>query len=160
MADYIFRSVTRQDLPLLRLWRRQAHVIRWWGEPEVEDPQEALADDRINCWIVAYRGKAFAYAQDYSPHEWSLHPFAYLPTGSRGVDQYIGLPEMIGLGHGPALLKRHCERLFAQGAPAIGTDPDPDNVHAIRAYEKAGFKAVSGPVETRWGRAILMEKWR
>jgi hypothetical protein len=30
---------------------------------------------------------------------------------------------------------------------------------ALRAYEKAGFKAVGGPLDTRWGRAILMERW-
>jgi len=40
-----------------------------------------------------------------------------------------------------------------------GTDPHPDNARAIRAYEKAGFAAVSGPLDTRWGRAILMESW-
>jgi aminoglycoside 6'-N-acetyltransferase len=64
---------------------------------------------------------------------------------------------MVGLGHGSAFVRAHCERLFAAGAPAVGTDPHPDNARAIRAYEKAGFRAVTGPVETRWGRAILME---
>ncbi len=66
---------------------------------------------------------------------------------------------MLDRGHGSALLRRQCGRLFAAGAPAIGTDPHPDNHRARRAYEKAGFMAVSGPVETPWGRAILMECW-
>ena len=63
-------------------------------------------------------------------------------------------------GHGSAFIRLHCDRLFAAGAPAIGTDPHPDNKRAIRAYEKAGFAAVSAPLETRWGRAVLMENWR
>jgi aminoglycoside 6'-N-acetyltransferase len=67
---------------------------------------------------------------------------------------------MLDLGHGSAFVRAHAERLFATGAPAIGTDPHPDNLRARRAYEKAGFKAVGGPVHTRWGRAILMERWR
>ncbi|MGZ8999217.1 MAG: GNAT family N-acetyltransferase [Allosphingosinicella sp.] len=159
MADYIFRPATRGDLPLLRSWRRMPHVVQWWGEAAIEDPEEALQDPRIACWIVAHRGRIFAYAQDYSPHDWSPHPFAYLPAGARGVDHYIGDPEMLGRGHGPGLFQRHCERLFAGRTPVIGTDPSPDNVRAIRAYEKAGFKAVSGPVDTRWGRSVLMEKW-
>jgi aminoglycoside 6'-N-acetyltransferase len=83
-----------------------------------------------------------------------------LPPGSRGIDQYIGEPDMLGLGHGSAFVRAHCERLFEAGAPAVGTDPHRDNGRAIRAYEKSGFRAVSGPVDTRWGRAILMEKRR
>ena len=133
------------------------HVIEFWGSAEIEDPAETLSDSRVKAWIVSHRGRAFAYAQDYSPHDWSPHPFEYLPAGARGVDQYIGEPDMVGRGHGPGFVRRHSERLFEQGAPVIGTDPDPGNVRAIRAYQKAGFVAVSGPVQTRWGRAILME---
>jgi aminoglycoside 6'-N-acetyltransferase len=111
-------------------------------------------------WIVAYQGRPFAYAQDYSPHDWDAHPFAHLPLGSRGIDQYIGEPDLLDRGHGSAFVRAHCDRLFAAGAPAIGTDPHPENGRAIRAYEKAGFKIVSQPMDTRWGRAILMERWR
>jgi len=110
-------------------------------------------------WIVAYQGRPFAYAQDYSPHDWDAHPFAHLPRGSRGIDQYIGEPDLLDLGHGSAFVRAHCDRLFTAGAPAIGTDPHPENGRAIRAYEKAGFKVVSPPMDTRWGRAILMERW-
>jgi aminoglycoside 6'-N-acetyltransferase len=156
---YAFRAATADDLPLLRAWRAQPHVVRWWGPADVEDPAEALADARIAAWIVAHGGRPFAYAQDYSPHDWHPHSFAHLPAGSRGIDQYIGEPDMIGRGHGSAFVRDHCDRLFAAGAPAIGTDPHPDNARAIRAYEKAGFAAVSGAVDTRWGRAILMERW-
>jgi aminoglycoside 6'-N-acetyltransferase len=66
----------------------------------------------------------------------------------------------LDLGHGSAFVRAPCDRLFTSGAPAIGTDPHPDNGRAIRAYEKAGFKVVSPPIATRWGRAVLMERWR
>jgi aminoglycoside 6'-N-acetyltransferase len=163
--SYAFRPVTADDLPLLARWRAMPHVARWWGAPEAETVEEALADSRIAMWIVAHGApgaapRPFAYAQDYSPHDWDAHPFAHLPPGARGIDQFIGEPDMVGRGHGPAFVRRHCERLFAAGAPAVGTDPHPDNASAIRAYEKAGFAAVSGPLDTRWGRAILMECWR
>lgn len=65
---------------------------------------------------------------------------------------------MLDRGHGSAFLRQHCDRLFAAGVPAIGTDRI-RTTRAIRAYRKAGFEAVSGPVDTRWGRAILMERW-
>ena len=59
-----------------------------------------------------------------------------------------------------AFVRQHVERLFDRGAPAIGTDPRPDNHRAIRAYEKAGFIISSETMDTLWGRAILMECWR
>jgi aminoglycoside 6'-N-acetyltransferase len=159
MPAYAFRPVTQADLELLRRWRERAHVVEWWGAPDLEPEAEKLADGEVAMWIVEHFGRPFAYAQDYPPHAWDNHPFEHLPPGSRGIDQYIGEPDMVGRGHGSLFVRAHCERLFAAGAPAIGTDPHPDNARAIRAYEKAGFVGVSGPVETLWGRAILMERW-
>ncbi len=157
---YQFRLATEADLPLLRGWRERPHVIDWWGPPDVERPEELLADPLVRTWIVEHRERPFAYAQDYDPHDWPGHPFAHLPPGSRGIDQYIGEPDMLDLGHGSAFVRAHCERLFDKGAPAIGTDPHPDNIRAIRAYQKAGFAVKSGPIDTLWGRAVLMERWR
>ena len=154
---YRFRPVKEGDLPLLRTWRLQPQVRMWWGEPDVEDPEETLEDPHVAMWIVEWRGRPFAYAQDYDPHAWEQHPFAHLPPGSRGIDQYIGEPDMLDRGHGSAFVRAHCQRLFAAGARAIGTDPHPDNKRAIRAYEKAGFTVASEPLDTRWGRAVLME---
>lgn len=159
-ARYRFRLMTAADIVMVREWRRQDHVIRWWGEPEVEEPADILADSLVRAWIVEHDGRPFAYGQDYHPHPWPGHPFAHLPPRSRGIDQYIGEPGMLGQGHGSAFVRQHCEQAFAEGAPAIGTDPHPDNARAIRAYEKAGFAIASAPTETLWGRAILMERWR
>jgi aminoglycoside 6'-N-acetyltransferase len=156
MAAYVFRPVARADLALLKRWRSRPHVVEWWGAPELEPAGETLADKRVAMWIVEHFGRPFAFAQDYPVHAWDNHPFAHLPPGSRGIDQYIGEPDMVGLGHGSAFVRAHCERLFAAGAPAVGTDPHPDNARAIRAYEKAGF-VVASPLETRWGLAVLME---
>ena len=64
---YSFRPVTPADLPLLRRWREEPHVIRWWGPPEVEPEEEKLAEPRVAMWIVELAGRPFAYAQDYSP---------------------------------------------------------------------------------------------
>ena len=160
MSHYLFRPLTSSDLPLVRRWRREPHVTQWWGPPEIEDEKEKLGDKDVRMWIVEQEGRPFAYAQDYDPHAWHPHPFSHLPSGSRGIDQYIGEADMIGRGHGSRFVRQHCGMLFAEGAPAIGTDPHPDNARAIRAYEKAGFSLVSGPVETRWGMAVLMENWR
>jgi aminoglycoside 6'-N-acetyltransferase len=157
--DYKLRPVMPSDLSLLRSWRRRPHVSRWWGKAELEPEEEKLADARIAMWIVELVDRPFAFAQDYDPHAWEGHPFAHLPAGSRGIDQYIGEPDMIGCGHGSNFVRKHAEALFSAGAPAVGTDPHPDNIAARRAYENAGFTAVGGPICTLWGEAILMERW-
>jgi len=154
---YRFHPVTTADLPLLARWREQAHVMEWWGDPGVEREAENLGDPRIAMWIVSHEDRPFAFAQDYDVHGWDPHPFSYLPPGARGIDQYIGEADMLGRGHGSAFVRAHVQRLFAEGVPVVGTDPHPDNIRARRAYEKAGFTVVAGPVHTRWGEAILME---
>jgi aminoglycoside 6'-N-acetyltransferase len=162
MPAYAFRPVMPADLPLLREWRSRPHWTEWWGPAEADDRffEGAIADPHTSAWIVEHDGRAFAYAQDYDPHAWPGHHFAHLPPGARGIDQSIGDPALLGRGHGSAFVRVHCERLFAAGVPAIGTDPHPDNVRAIRAYEKAGFAVASGPLDTEWGRALLMERRR
>jgi aminoglycoside 6'-N-acetyltransferase len=160
--DYRFRPATEADLPLLAEWRSRPHWVEWWGPAEEDQGffEEAMADPNTRAWIVEMDGRPIAYAQDYDPYAWPGHHFGHLPAGARGVDQSIGDPRLVGLGHGSAFVRRHVEFLFEEGAPAVGTDPHPDNERAIRAYEKAGFAVRSGPVETAWGRCLLMEQWR
>lgn len=156
-ARYHFRPATAADLPMLREWRARPHMVKWWGPREGDDMAKALTDPHTAAWIVEHGGRFFAYAQDYDPHAWPDHHFAHLPPGSRGIDQSIGEADMLNRGHGSAFVRCHVERLFAAGAPAVGTDPHPGNARAIRAYRKAGFKITGGPFDTLWGRALLME---
>ena len=154
--SYSFRPMTAGDLPLARRWLATPDVARWWDDPAVL--AEALHDPHVTTWVVSHAGRPFAYLQDYDPHAWPGHHFGFLPPGSRGIDQFIGEPAMIGRGHGSAFIRAHVEQLFAQGAPAVGTDPDPNNARAVRAYEKAGF--VAGEVQdTEWGLSLLMTRY-
>ncbi len=131
------------------------------GDPDSEASllEEDLGDARMRMWIVSHEDRPFAYIQDYGPYEWAMHHFSHLPPGSRGIDQFIGEPDMIGRGHGSAFIRIHVDRLFAEGAPVVGTDPDPSNARAIRAYEKAGFAAVRTQ-DTQWGPALIMLRER
>ncbi len=151
-----FRPATLADLPMLRCWLAVPEVARWWG-PEDPFDAEALEGTRHVPHIVSLEGRPFAYIQDYDPHGWPDHPFAHLPSGSRGIDQFIGLPEMLGQGHGPAFIRAHMATLYAGGAPVISTDPHPDNTRAISAYTKCGFTISGPPRDTQWGRILPME---
>ena len=152
---YAFRPMTAADLPMANAWIASAEVSPWWDDPLDPDDLHQL-DHRL--WIVEREGAPFAFIQDYDPHAEPGHPFAHLPPGSRGVDLFIGEPTSMTGGHGSGLLRAFTEKLFAEGAPAVGGDPQPHNARAIRAAEKAGF--VRGAiVETDWGRCLLMTRY-
>lgn len=159
-GPYAFRPMTSADMPMARRWLETPEVQRWWGDADgqVSLLQEDLDDPRMSMWIVCHHGRPFGYIQDYDPRSWAMHHFGGLPPGSRGIDQFIGEPHMIGRGHGSAFIRAHVDRLLAQGAPAVGTDPAPANARAIRAYEKAGF-ARGEARDTDWGFALLMTRY-
>jgi aminoglycoside 6'-N-acetyltransferase len=53
------------------------------------------------------------------------------------------------------MIRRFVDVRLAAGAPRIVTDPDPHNLRAVRAYEKAGFEKVR-MVDAPDGPALLM----
>jgi aminoglycoside 6'-N-acetyltransferase len=157
LAVYTFRPASRADLPLLSRWLRTPEVARWWGDPGEQAAllKQDLGEPRMVMRMVAFRGRPFAYAQDYPVHAWPQPHLAHLPPGSRAIDAFVGEPAMIGLGHGSAFLRLLAERLRAEGAPVVAIDPDPANVRARRAYARAGFPG-DAVVDTADGPAVLM----
>ena len=154
--QYSFKLAAAADLGRLLEWQSRPHVREWWDDIEpgfIEDFQ----DPRVTRWIVALDGRPFAYMQDYTVHGWQNHHFFDLPPGARGIDQFIGEPDLIGKGHGPAFIAGRLQTLFDEGVPVIATDPHPENARAIAAYEKAGFKAFGPPRDTPWGRILPMK---
>jgi aminoglycoside 6'-N-acetyltransferase len=154
---YAFRTMTAADLPQIQRWLQQLHVARWWGDP---DAQYALTKDDLNHpamdqFIVALGGRPFAYLQCYDPTAWPDSGLDPLGQGTRGIDQFIGEPDMIERGHGSALIRDFIGRLSKTGVPCVATDPDPANARAVRAYEKAGFQKAR-LVATSNGRALFM----
>ena len=156
---YSFRRVLLDDLALLETWLSRPHVREWWEPDRLYDERD-LADPRVRRWIVSFEGRPFAFMQDYSVHGWENHHFASLPIGSRGIDQYIGDPGMVGVGHGSAFIKQRVQFLFEEGAPVVATDPHPDNKRAMSVYKKLGFQEAGAQQETEWGLIVPMLAWR
>lgn len=158
-ALYDFRPATLADLDLLRGWQATPEVSRWWGTEDVFDAGD-LVDTQFRPFILSLDGRSFAYLQDYAVHAWPNHHFAHLPDKARGIDLFIGEPDLIGKGHGPAFIRQHVRRLFAEGAPVVATDPHPDNHRAIAGYIKAGFRVSGEPRPSDWGLILPMEAWQ
>ncbi len=156
-GGYQFRPMTHDDLPTIKRWLAEPHVIEWWGDPgeQLELVTEDLDEPAMRQFIVAHDGEPFGYIQAYDLQSWPDPAFAMHPIGTQAIDQFIGKPGMIDRGHGSAFIRLFIDRLTAEGAPRVITDPDPNNPRAVRAYEKAGF-IKQGIVQTRDGPALLM----
>jgi aminoglycoside 6'-N-acetyltransferase len=156
-AVYAFRPLSRSDLPLVARWLAAPHVVPWWGDP---GEQLHIVSGDIECpamdqFIVAADERPFGYLQCYDAAAWPENGFGSLTPRTRGIDQFIGEPDMLGCGHGSAFIREFVELLLTAGTPQVVTDPDPGNLRAIRANEKAGFKK-DRLVDTPEGRSILM----
>jgi aminoglycoside 6'-N-acetyltransferase len=158
MARYAFRDMTADDLPMVRRWLIAPHVREWWGDPAEQYTLVSgdLDEPAMDQYIVSSDGRAFAYLQCYDLSAWDSG-FGEQPKGTRGIDQFIGEADMVERGHGSAMIRAFVDERLRDGAPRIVTDPDPRNLRALRAYEKAGFMRV-GMVDTPDGPAMLMAR--
>jgi aminoglycoside 6'-N-acetyltransferase len=153
---YVFRSLAVDDLAMIQRWLETPEVVRWWGDP---DEQFALVSGDLDHpdmdqFIVALDEHPFGYIQCYPLSTWN-QSFGIQPAATRGIDQFIGEPDMIGRGHGSSFIRQFVDSLLASGVPRVVTDPDPGNGRAVRAYAKAGFQSER-VVDTPDGPALLM----
>ena len=156
---YGFRPVTEGDLPMLGVWLERPHVAEWWddNDDKLADIRAAMAESSRQPFIVELDGRPIGYIQCYDPHAEEDHPYRDQPKGTLGIDQFIGEPELVGIGHGSRLIAAFVEGLFRRGAPRIIIDPHPTNGRAIRAYEKAGFKPFDHRTSI-YGEALIMAR--
>ena len=154
--EYVFRPMLSGDLPMIRRWLETPEVVRWWGRPD--EQYELVSGDLdhpdMDQFIVAIDGHPFGYIQCYALGTWN-HGFGAQPVGTRGIDQFIGEPDMIGRGHGSGFIRQFVDGLLASGVPRVVTDPSSDNQRAVRAYAKAGFQS-DRVVDTPDGPTLLM----
>src|SRR6202521_4471411 len=153
---YIFRPMSAADLSLIRRWLQTPEVVRWWGSPAEQYALVSgdLEHPDMDQFIVAVDDHPFGYIQCYALSTWN-QGFGSHPAKTRGIDQFIGVSDMIGRGHGSGFIRQFVDALLGQGIPRVVTDPDPDNVRAVRAYTKAGFRSER-LVDTPDGPALLM----
>jgi len=113
-----------------------------------------LHEPSMDQFIFSTAGRPLGYLQCYDLAG-STTAFGQQPRGTRGIDLFIGELNMIGRGHGSALIRCFVDELFQNGLPRVMTDPDPANGRGVRAYQKAGFQKER-VIQTSDGPALLM----
>ena len=164
------RLMTENDLPMLHSWLNRPHIVEWWGGDEERRTitgvyeryqPRILGKDRVTSYIAMFDEESIGYAQSYSvlgsnDGWWETET----DPGVRGIDQLLANESQLNKGLGTMLVRRLTEQLFSNVAVTkIQTDPAPDNLRAIRCYEKAGF-VNRGNIVTPDGPAVYMVQTR
>jgi len=141
MTEYVFRPLTRQDLPMFRRWLDQPHLGGWWGDSGTETRlvDGDIGGDLVDMRIVEHGGTPFAFIQDYNAHAFDAPQYAHHDAQARAIDTFLGDPAYLGQGHGAGYIAARIKAL-RQSCPVVLTDPDPANLRAIAAYTRAGFR--------------------
>lgn len=158
-----FRSLIREDLPLLHEWIQRPHIADWWSEPrELEDIENDYLPvingvSSTSAYIISLGQEPVGFIQAYvvkgSGDGWWEDED---DPGARGIDQFLADADRLNQGLGTAMITAFVNRLFRDPAVTkIQTDPSPENHRAIRCYIKAGFKPA-GNIVTPDGPALLM----
>ena len=151
---YAFAPLREDDLALVRRWLLEPHVKRWWDDgvknpyPDaaIEEYREAIqGKDPTQHYLARIDGRPVGMFQHYRIGDDPEYAAALaLGEDAVGVDLFIGEAELIGLGHGPAMVRQF---LLGVAFPFHGMDvcvigPSVHNLAAIRAYEKVGFRPL------------------
>ena len=137
----------------LREIRGEPAVHAWWGRMEDEFPFDEPQSTRFTIWVDGQVAGMVQYGEEEEPeyrHAW--------------VDIFVAT-EFHGRGVGTDAVRTMVRHLVDDRRHhRITIDPSVDNVAAVRAYEKAGFRPI-GVMELaerspdgRWRNALFMEQ--
>jgi RimJ/RimL family protein N-acetyltransferase len=159
---FTFVRMVSANFELLHRWLNESHVAaRWAGPISLSEVcfkyQEAIDSPWIDPMIVSVNNTPIGFIQSYRASRVGEGWWPDFDDSVVGIDQFIGEVRYLGKGFGSALIAQYLEKLFADSTiRRVIADPAPDNLRAIRAYEKAGF-TQAGNVLTPDGTALLMQ---
>ena len=154
MNELVLRPIELRDVAELRRIHSLPGVARWWDEPADDFPE---TDDSDSTRFVIEVDGTVAGLIQYGEEEEPKYRHA-------AIDIFLD-PSFHGRGIGTEAVRRVARHLIDErGHHRITIDPAADNLAAIRAYEKVGFKPVGVMREYErdhdgagWHDGLLME---
>jgi aminoglycoside 6'-N-acetyltransferase len=150
----VLRPVEHGDAAELRRIHALPEVARWWDDPADDFP---IGDDPDSTRLVIEVDGVVAGLIQFGEEDEPKYRHA-------AIDIFLD-PSFRGRGIGTDAVRRIVRHLIDErGHHRITIDPAADNVAAIRAYEKAGFRPVGVMREyerdhagSGWHDGLLME---
>jgi aminoglycoside 6'-N-acetyltransferase len=130
------RPVVSADIDGLAAILASPEVARWWpayDRARVE-AEYLVAEDDVSVWAILLDDRLVGLIQASEENEPEFR--------HAGIDLFLD-PAVHGQGLGPEAIRLVARHLIeTRGHHRLTIDPAADNAHAIRAYEKVGFRAV------------------
>jgi aminoglycoside 6'-N-acetyltransferase len=159
---------TSEDYALLAHWLSDPCVLEFYeGRDQpftIEKVREkyaprVLAPEKVTPCLMEYERQPMGYLQFY-PADAAEYQFEGHGEKVYGLDLFIGEPQYWGRGLGPQFIRLLLTYLFEQrGVDWVVLDPHVDNLRAIRAYEKCGFRKVKILPKHEWHEGKEVDCW-
>lgn len=153
-----FEKLKISDFDLLHRWLNQRHLAKTWGEQKAWSFNDIknkylsyvhgykLENQKkitIHSFIIYCANHPIGYIQYYNAYDFPRdEPLVDLPTNLAAIDIYIGETDYLNKGLGVIAINNFVTNIVLRDFSNCLVDPDIDNVQAIHAYEKAGFKRI------------------
>jgi RimJ/RimL family protein N-acetyltransferase len=147
------RPLAEGDEAELRRIHMAPEVARWWDAPDEDFPWDEPESTRLTIEVDGKVAGMIQFAEGPEPK-----------YRHASIDLFLD-PALHGCGLGTEAVRRVVRHLIDErGHHRITIDPATENVAAIQAYEKAGFRRVGvmrraerDPDGRGWHDALLME---
>lgn len=162
--NFKFHILKEQELPLLTEWLNKPHLQKWWRAEKVNLNKvrekylpRIFEEDTAKPFLAFLNEKPIGYIQYYfaskgDPNWWPDNP----GNGVIGIDQFIADSDNLDLGFGTTMILQFLRFLKKTiDITEIRVDPAPNNLRAIRCYEKVGFVKKEF-IKTPDGPALMM----
>jgi RimJ/RimL family protein N-acetyltransferase len=147
-----FRPLALDDLELMHRWLNDNFVARWWpGWPSLEQARAKYqprieGNDPTKCYIIELAERPAGFIQSYRViDDPNLRPLIDEPGRAAGVDLFLGDRAHAYRGFGPRVIRQFLREVVFE-PPTTNVcmiDPAHNNLAAIRAYEKVGFRYLA-----------------
>ncbi len=149
------RPVRPEDEATLTAIFRDPEVAKWWGDPAGAVGDALELSEGQSSFVIEDSGGPIGFIQCFEEGD-PMYRHANIDVALESSAQ--------GKGHGPeaiGILARHL--IEKRGHHRLTIDPAAHNVHAIKAYERVGFKPIGlmrkyerGP-DGEWHDGLLMD---
>jgi aminoglycoside 6'-N-acetyltransferase len=130
-AGMTLRPLAEGDEAELQRIHEIPEVVRWWDIPEKGFPWDEPESTRLTILIDGAVAGLIQFSEENEPK-----------YRHAAIDLFLD-PALHGRGYGSEAVRRIVRLLIDErGHHRVTIDPATENVAAIRAYEKVGFKPV------------------
>ncbi|MGD8428356.1 MAG: GNAT family N-acetyltransferase [Balneolaceae bacterium] len=162
--QFEFSPLREADLPILTDWLNRPHLQKWWRAGKITQDivskkylPRIFNKDSAKPFLAYLENIPTGYIQYYAVSECESNWWPDKPgPGILGIDVFLANPNQLNRGIGTCMVSQFVDILFKDPKiTEIRIDPHPDNLRAIRCYEKVGFKKV-GLITNPDGPALMM----